>query len=162
MSPSIAVASRKASEQIREWLTNRGIERVTEPVHRELVERFSTRKLRQALRECGLPLDPIVEGVRQDSLQELARTLVALQHEYQSANDRVREQRIRAMVIESKTHARFAALKHPAKLEMVEWMLVWLNDPSLFETWVKLRLRSLAESGSDEVAGPHAGQTDEH
>lgn len=30
------------------------------------------------------------------------------------------------MIIESKAHARQAALKRPEKLEMVEWMLVWL------------------------------------
>ena len=65
---------------------------------------------------------------------------------------------MRTTIIESKNHARLASLKRPEKLEMVEWMLVWLRDPDLFETWVRLRLRSLA---ADEMTKPDADQTDE-
>ena len=155
------MASRKASDQVREWLNARAITRVTEAVFAELAQAFPNRKeraLRQAVRGSELPLDPIVEGVRQDSLPELARTLITLQHEYQAGDQR----RIRALVLESKAHARFAVRKRPEKREMVEWMLVWLHDPSLFETWVRLRLRSLDESDSRNVAGPDTHETDEH
>ena len=156
------MASLKASEQVGQWLSARGVTRVTDPFFAELARAFPARKeqaLRQALRKCGVPLDPLVEGVRQESLEELARTLVALQHEYQSTNNK---QRIRSMVIESKAHARFASRKRPEKQEMVEWMLVWLHDPSLFETWVKLRLRLLGERAPSEMAQPDASQANEH
>ena len=41
--------------------------------------------LRRLLRETGLPLAPLVEGVRQGSLEELERTLRALADEYRGA-----------------------------------------------------------------------------
>lgn len=136
---SIAVASHKASEQIRAWLDARAIARVSEQVYSELGGAFPMlRSLRRAVRQCGVPLDPLVEGVRQDCFEELARTLVALEHAYEAGE----QNRTRALVIEAKAHARFSAAKRPEKREMVEWMLVWLHDPSLFETWVKLRLRA--------------------
>jgi hypothetical protein len=158
--------ARKASERVREWIESHAVERVTESVFAELVRaspNIKERTLRQALRESSLKLDPIVEGVRQDSLQELARTLTALQHEYQAATgNRDRMQRIRSLVIESKTHARFASRRKPEKQEMIEWMLVWLRDPSLFDTWVRLRLRSLGELAADRVAHPDAGEADQY
>jgi hypothetical protein len=158
--------ARKASERIREWLESHAVARVTESVFTDLAGAFpeiKERSLRQSLRESSVKLDPIVEGVRQDSLQELARTLTALQHEYQSATgNRDRMQRIRSLVIQSKTHARFASRRKPEKQEMVEWMLVWLRDPSLFDTWVRLRLRSLGELAADRVAHPDAGEADQH
>jgi hypothetical protein len=158
--------ARKASERVREWLESHAVERATESDFAELVRALADvkeRTLRQALRESGLKLDPIVEGVRQDSLQDLARTLTALQHEYQSADgNRDRMKRIRLLVIESKAHARFASRRKPEKQEMIEWMLVWLRDPSLFDVWVRLRLRSLGELGADGVAHPNAGEADQH
>ena len=156
------MASRKVSDQILEWLAARGVTRVTEAVFSEVAAAFPDRKaraLRQGLRECGLPLDPVVEGVRQDSLEELARTLIALQHAYQAGGN---QGQIRSMVIESKNHARLASLKRPEKLEMIEWMLVWLHDPSLFEVWVGLRLRSLGKGATGDLPSPDADETDQH
>lgn len=156
------MASRKVSDQILEWLAARGVTRVTETVFAEVAAAFPDRKaraLRQGLRECGLRLDPIVEGVRQNSLEELARTLIALQHLYQEGGD---QQQIRSLVIESKNHARLASLKRPEKLEMIEWMLVWLHDPSLFEVWARLRLLSLGKGATGGLPNPDAGQTDKH
>ena len=103
----------------------------------------------------------MIEGVRQDFPPELARTLSALQAEYMAAHDDgARRHRIRSMVIESKTHARFAARRKPEKQEMVEWMLVWLENPSLFDTWARLRLRSMGDSEAGGLADPNAAQTD--
>jgi hypothetical protein len=52
----------------------------------------------------------------------------------------------RDTVIAAKDRARFAArnsraspLKRRIKAEMVEWMLVWLGNPALFEDWARLR-----------------------
>jgi hypothetical protein len=161
------VASRKPNDRIHEWLAAHAVTRVTERIFADLAAAFpgvGERTLRQAVRQSSLPLNALVEGVRQDSLEELARTLGGLQAEYQSAvNDRSRQRRIRSIVIESKSHARFAARRKPDKLEMVEWMLVWLGDPSLFDTWAKLRLRLLAgERGTRGVTNPDTGQADQH
>ncbi len=156
------MASRKVSDQILEWLAARGVTCVTEAVFAEVAAAFPDRKaraLRQRLRECSLPLDPIVEGVRQDSLEELARTLIGLQYAYQAGGN---QRQIRSIVIESKNHARLASVRRPEKLEMIEWMLVWLHDPNLFEVWVGLRLRSLGKSATGDLPSPDAGQTDQH
>lgn len=158
------MASRKASERVLDWLASNSVERVTEAVFDELIRAFPEvrqRTLRQAVRESGVKIDAMVEGVRQDSLPELARTLAALQDEYVGAHDdRARQQRIRSLVIESKTHARFAARRKTEKQEMVEWMLVWLENPSLFDSWARLRLRSIADSETGGVADPDAQQAD--
>lgn len=104
--------------------------------------------MRKLLRATGHRLAPLVEGVRQESLEALERTLVALEREYgqaQAAEDQARKRRIREEVIEAKDHARWA-LKRTAdpgqravKEEMIAWMLVWLEDPTVFPQWVKLR-----------------------
>jgi hypothetical protein len=120
---------------------------VTEAAFAELARDFAgtkPRTLRNAVRDLGLPMDAMVEGVRQTSLPELARTLTALQLEYQASDDGKRRQQIRGLVIEAKAHARLAALRHPEKREMIEWMLVWLHDPNLFDTWAKLRMSAVS------------------
>jgi hypothetical protein len=98
--------------------------------------------LRKLLRACGVPLAPLVEGVRQDSLAELERTLLALEREYSSG----RHSECRALVIEAKNHARWA-LRSPKltpeqkalREEMVLWMLTWLENPPAFPAWLRLR-----------------------
>ena len=87
----------------------------------------------------------------QDSFDELGRTLLALEQEYasaKSAGQRERTLAIRRLVIEAKSHARFtlrrsstSEQKRSIKQEMVEWMIVWLEDPALFAPWAKLRRR---------------------
>lgn len=108
--------------------------------------------LRSLVRACGLPLDPVVEGVRQDSFAELERTLVSLQQEYLralDAGDVRRAARCRQAVILGKDHARLAARRPRAspelrarKEEMASWMLLWLENPEIFPTWVALRRRA--------------------
>ena len=149
------MASRKANKLVEDWLAAMGCAAVTESVFADMVRALPAVKeaaLRHAVRESGLPMAALVEGVRQGSLEELARTLCALQVEYQAASteqDQERMRRIRALVIESKTHARFAARLKQDKREIVEWMLVWLQNPGLFDTWVRLRLRSIVVERED-------------
>ncbi|MCL5745443.1 MAG: hypothetical protein M1541_16225 [Acidobacteria bacterium] len=108
--------------------------------------------LRHLLRDCGLPLDPVVEGIRQHSFEELERTLLAIGAEYEKAletGDRERAAACRRAVITGKEHARLAA-RHPAaseetrahKLEMAFWMLVWLENPAIFPAWLGLRKKA--------------------
>ena len=94
--------------------------------------------LRRLIRETGLPLAPMVEGVRQETLEALEASLLALLVEYE-AGDAPRKRLVRNLVIEAKDHAKFAARKHPEKQEMILWMLTWLENPPLFPNWVTLR-----------------------
>jgi len=60
--------------------------------------------------------------------------------------DRERARYCRKLVIQSKDNARLAArsakatpAKTAEKEEMVQWMLVWLENPGVFPTWVRIR-----------------------
>ena len=69
--------------------------------------------LRKLLRECGVPLHPLVEGVRQGTFAELEASLLGMLAEYQSG-DPARRMAVRRLVITAKEHARLAA-RNPAK-----------------------------------------------
>jgi hypothetical protein len=100
--------------------------------------------LRKLLRESGVPLAPMVEGVRQEDFESLERSLVALLDEYESG-DRERRAQVRKLVIQAKDHARWAARneeKRAVKEEMVLWMVTWLENPPVFREWVALRKRN--------------------
>jgi hypothetical protein len=114
----------------------------------------SSHMLRDLLRESGLPLQPLVEGVRQDDLHQLERTLLGLAQEYREGDAAVRR-RVRALVIEAKDHARLVSRnpkvepsKRAAKEEMLLWMLTWLENPGVFELWVGLRKAAIAAQSS--------------
>jgi hypothetical protein len=114
--------------------------------------RASERTLRIVLRESGRALTPFVEGVRQDSLDELDRTLTALAHEYEAA-PRGHQRRLRALVITSKTHADFAARRasaerKPLKEELAMRIRSWLLNPPLYPEWCDLRNRQFSGSSS--------------
>jgi hypothetical protein len=99
-------------------------------------------ELRRLLRESGLPLDPLIEGVRQGSFEELGRTLTALSEAYERWPGEAR-----ALVIEAKSHAKLAARRlegerRAEREEMVEWMLVWLENPPVFGVWLAARRRA--------------------
>jgi hypothetical protein len=101
--------------------------------------------LRKLLRETGVPLAPMVEGVRQDDLDMLERSLTALLAEYERG-DATRRTDVRRLVIEAKDHARWAAKspeKKSQKEEMVLWLLTWLENPPLFPEWARLRRYTL-------------------
>lgn len=107
--------------------------------------------LRKLLRETGVPLAPLVEGVRQDDFNALERSLTALLHEYEQGGPERRAE-IRKLVIEAKDHARWAA-KNPEKKsqkeEMALWILTWLENPPLFPEWAQLRRRALETPGGE-------------
>ncbi len=104
--------------------------------------------LREILRQSGVPLTPIVEGIRQDSLEQLERTLLAMLDEYQRAvreHEWPRLQQCRQAVITAKQHARFALGRatdpdrRTLKEEALLWLLTWLENPAVFPEWLKLR-----------------------
>ena len=133
-------------EALRQWLASEQPPQITEAHFAELGMRLapvSEGYLRRLLRTCGTPLSPMVEGVVQDSFENLERTLRALSLEYEQA-DRVRGKVIRRLVIQAKDHARWASQRAPEKAvvknEMVTWLLVWLENPAVFPIWIDLRL----------------------
>jgi len=150
-----------ARSRLAEWLARRRPERITEDLWQELraeLEEVSEDRLRHLLRESGLPLDPLVEGVRQDSFESLERTLLALAQEYRAAlqaGDPPRAAICRRLVIRAKERARWVVRnpraspeKKSDKEEMLLWMLTWLENPCIFADW--LRLRKAARQASRE------------
>jgi len=112
-------------------------------VARELAP-VSESYLRDLLRSCDVALHPLIEGVRQDSFENLERTLLQLLAQYESG-DPATKRTCRDLVIRAKDHARFALPKKPEKEEMVLWMITWLENPAAFPVWLGLRKRRLME-----------------
>lgn len=155
---------------LEQYLAEARITRIGEPEWDELRRRLapvSERYLRELVRASGLPLHPLVEGVRQDSLAELERTLTALAAEYAQAldrGDRERAARCRRLVLSTKEHTRLA-LRHPRlsqekkaeKQEILLWLTVWLENPRIFPEWAALRKRLIcAPDLADVPADPPA------
>lgn len=100
---------------------------------------ISASYLRHLLRDSGVPLNALVEGVRQDSFDHLARTLAALSESYQTAPHDAR-----ALVLEAKAHAKLALRRDPdptARQLKIDWMIRWLENPPIFPLWVSLQKR---------------------
>ena len=127
--------------ELAAWLERRPAARVGEAEFEELraaLAPVSDSYLRKLLRDSGVPLAPLVEGVRQTGFDELEASLNALLLEY-TAGDAARRSAVRRLVITAKDHARWAARSHPGKEEMILWMTTWLENPPLFPEWVRLR-----------------------
>jgi len=144
--------------QLREYLESEQPPAVTEVVWRELLWRLapvSESYLRDLLRGTGLPFDQPYAGVRQHTFEELEQSLREMLEVYRAAlgGDRERARYCRRQVIAAKDRARFAAAnpqfdagKRAQKEEMVQWMLVWLENPEVFPAWVEARKRAAASA----------------
>ena len=138
-------------QALAEYLASSGAAAIGLPEWEAIRRRFpatSAGYLRRLVRQAGLPLAPLVEGVRQDSAAELERTLLALQAEY-SAADPAGRQACRRLVIEAKDHARLSLRrsspdKAAPRREAMQWMIVWLENPAAFPAWLRLRKKTLA------------------
>ena len=82
------------------------------------------------------------------TLDELEASLCEYARLYE--RDVLSRRELRDAVVQAKDRARFASRnpktapeKRAEKEEMLRWMLVWLDDPRLFEDWVKLRRAQL-------------------
>jgi hypothetical protein len=91
--------------------------------------------------------------IRWKTLDELETSLRDFQRVY--AEEPAQRRELRDAVILAKDRARYAsrnpkvsAEKRTAKEEMVQWMLVWLDDPSMFADWVTLRRGQLGRMGA--------------
>jgi len=136
--------ARTKRAELQRWLERQRPARIGEMewamLHVDLAP-ISGSHLRRLLRESGVPLAPLVEGVRQESFDALESSLLSFLEEYERADVAGRTS-VRRVVIEAKEHARWAARnpeKRTEKQEMALWMLTWLENPPLFPQWVKLR-----------------------
>jgi hypothetical protein len=100
---------------------------------KEALAPVSENYLRKLLRDSGVPLAPMVEGVRQSNLGVLELSLLALLAEYESG-DAARRRAVRNLVITAKDHAKWAH-----KEENLLWLTTWLENPPLFPAWARLR-----------------------
>ncbi len=139
--PESTGKKRGKRSDLAEWLDRTRVSRIGEAEFaavRQALEPVSESYLRKLLRESGVELAPMVGGVQQGNFDELEATLLALVDEY-TRGDRARQMAVRRLVITAKDHARWASRKHPEKEEMVLWMATWLENPTVFSEWVKLR-----------------------
>ena len=147
-----ASTNKSKKTRFREYLAERNLNTITEREWRELVTRLapvSESYLRRLLADTGIAVEPPFGGVRQKTFDELERSLLELEDVYtraSNAGDRARAQLCRNVVIQAKDHARLAARgartsleKKAQKEEMIQWMLVWLENPGIFPAWVQLR-----------------------
>ena len=136
---------RTKRDELSAYLTEAGVAQVTETEWEEARRRLapiSDSHLRRLLRESGLPLAALVDGVRQGTLEDLEHSLGALQAEYEAARDSARAMAVRRAVISAKEHARWAMRseeKREIKQEMLLWMDTWLGNPALYRQWLELR-----------------------
>jgi hypothetical protein len=151
------VASKTTSsvkQRLREYLAAAQPAAITEAVWRELQTRLapvSESYLRELLRQTALPFEQPYAGIRQHAFDELEQSLgemLSVYREATAAGDRDRARYCRRQVIGAKDRARFLARdgrmapeKKAQKEEMVQWMLVWLENPEVFPAWVTARKR---------------------
>ena len=138
----------KAAE-LAAWLEEKRPARIGEDEFaslRDALAPISESYLRTLVRKCGTPLNPLVEGVRQGTFDELEASLRKLLDEYERGNP-ARRAAVRRLVITAKDHARLAARvpsKRDEKEEMILWLTTWLENPPVFPEWVRLRRHTLA------------------
>lgn len=139
--------STKRSE-LERWIAERRLNHIGEAEFAELrvaLAPISENYLRHLLRASGVTLDAMVEGIHQGSFDELQQSLEHLLAIYETG-DANRKQAVRRLVITAKDHARMASHSKnatPEKLsekeEMALWLLIWLENPSVFREWARLR-----------------------
>lgn len=137
---------------MHEWLRSRGAGRVDEALAAEAAAAFpdcSARAMREAFLRSGLDVAPMVEGVRQENVEELERTLGALAEEYAAAGVERRRQ-IRGLVITARQHAEWGSrnrktseAQRECRMEALLWIRTWLENPAVFGAWAGLRRRAL-------------------
>ena len=147
----MAARSKSKKRRLEEFLAERKPPLIAEEIWRELVALLapiSESYLGELLHRANLPVAQPFGGVRQSSFEELEASLIEIERVYAEAmvkGDLARATACRRVVIQAKDRARFASRnpeKRKQKEEMVEWMLVWLENPGIFESWVGLRKKA--------------------
>ena len=147
-------SGKSVKQRLRDYLAESQPAAITEAVWRRLLTELapvSETYLRELLRATELPFEQPFAGIRQHTLEELEQSLGEMLQVYTDAmagGNRERARYCRRQVIGAKDRARFLARdggtpseKKALKEEMVEWMLVWLENPEVFPAWVAARKR---------------------
>ncbi|MBK7929942.1 MAG: hypothetical protein IPJ98_21440 [Bryobacterales bacterium] len=140
-----------ATQRLRQWLDENRPAAVDPALFEQIrraIEPIEAGRLRRLLRESGLALHPLVEGVRQESPEALERTLAALSEVYEAGTLEMKR-RCRDEVIEARQHAlwaqaRLAGAERAEREGMRATMLVWLENPGVFAAWAAARRRLAA------------------
>ena len=139
--------ARKGSKHalLEERVANIGVvdESVWETLKRDLAP-ISESYLRHMVRQAGHPMTPLVEGVNMHSCDDADRTLQALAAEYESA-DPARRKLCRALVLDAKQRLQWQlrrASQTEDKRELLLWVSTWLENPSIFPSWIAIRRNS--------------------
>jgi len=149
---AVPSADRSIKRQLRDYLAAHQPAAITEAVWHDLLRNLapvSESYLRDLLHDTGLPFDAPYSGIRQHTFEELEhglRTMLQVYDESLAGGDRERARYCRRQVIAAKDRAkwiaaaaRFTPEKRAEKEEMVQWMLVWLENPAVFPAWVDAR-----------------------
>ncbi len=147
--------------RFREYLAENAVSAVTQETWNSMLRSLtpvSESYLRELVHATGLPFDQPFAGIRQHTFEELEQSLCEMQQIYAeavAAGDRDRARYCRRQVIAAKDRARYssqnrrtAAEKRAQKEEMVQWMLVWLENPAVFPAWAAIRKRTLGSLNS--------------
>lgn len=129
------------------------VDRPAWQVLRAAFRTVSERTLLHDLLDGGFALDPLVEGVRLDTMENLFRSLTALAICHQREGATARKGAItaaRKCVLEARRKAE-AVLRNPkvspekksAMEEKFLWLRTWLENPELFPEWASLRWRKV-------------------
>ena len=127
--------------RVRQFCIERGWETIGEAEWNQLraaVPDISESTIRAG---AGLPVGQPWLGVVQHSPDELENSLRDLGVVYETRPDLRRY--CRDQVIAAKERARRLVATKPWKADMVEWMLVWLDDPAMFPAWIQVRRRQI-------------------
>lgn len=134
-------------QRVLDFVAARGWGFIGESEWHELRSAFSDIS-ETTLRASDIPIAAPWSGVPAHSIDELETCLREFSDVYQARPDLRRY--CRDQVIAAKDRARWAArspkveeTRRRVKAEMVEWMLVWLDDPAVFPAWVQLRRRNM-------------------
>ncbi|HLK63331.1 MAG TPA: hypothetical protein VKU19_07820 [Bryobacteraceae bacterium] len=160
----MANAAKSVRQRLRDYLAVEQPAAVTEAVWRDLVERLgpvSESYLRELIGAAGVPIEQPYAGVDQHTLEGLEGSLRALLQVYleaMAAGNRERARYCRRQVIGAKDRAKFlvqnprtAPERKVLKEEMVQWMLVWLENPEVFPAWVETR-KSVLDIGKQAAS----------
>ena len=152
--------TKSLKQRLREYLAAGQPPAITEAVWLDLLTTLapvSESYLRELLRQTELPFHQPYAGIRQHTFEELEQSLGDMLRVYgdaKAAGNRERARYCRRQVIGAKDRARFLSRdsrtppdKKARKAEMVEWMLVWLENPEVFPAWVEARKRTLGFEG---------------
>lgn len=125
--------------RVREYVASRGWTLLGETEWHELRSALADIS-ESTVRAAGIPIAQPWLGVVQHSFEDLQQSLSELSAVYAVRPDLRRY--CRDQVIVAKSRAR-----RGSRSEMVEWMLVWLDDPSMFEAWAEIRRKRAGSAG---------------